>query len=186
MKYLNFDLLLEKAGEGYCARVLSSPAGEAIVDFRLPFSGQDLQIFSLQTVRARGVRRMESADMRGAKERGGQFEAVFAGEVSSRFLESLDQVETEGSRPRLRVHLSKAREVADMPWEYLCESSLGRFLALSVKTPVIRYLELPEGLKQLLVKPPVNVLVMITSPKDKPPLDVEGEWTKLAPERGRP
>ena len=181
MKYLDFDLVLAPGEQGYRAHVSSSPAGQGTSDFRLPFSEQDLTIFRLERVRTRGVRRMESPEMRAAKELGGRlFQAVFAGDVGCRLQESLDQVESEGSRLRLRVHLSKTPELANLPWEYLYESAVGRFLALSVQTPVVRYLELQERIKPLPVKPPVNVLVMIASPKDKPPLDVEGEWSKLS------
>jgi tetratricopeptide (TPR) repeat protein len=180
MKYLDFDLVLAPAEQGYRVQVSNSPAGNGTADIQLPFSEQDLKIFRLETVRTRGVRRMESAEMRAAREFGGRlFQAVFAGDVGCRLQESLDRVESEGSRLRLRVHLSKTPELANLPWEYLYESALGRFLALSVQTPVVRYLELPERIKPLPVKPPVRVLVMIASPKDKPPLDVEGEWSKL-------
>ena len=43
----------------------------------------------------------------------------------------------------------------------------------------MRYLELPERIRPLAVKPPLRVMVMISSPSDYPPLDVDREWAKL-------
>jgi hypothetical protein len=36
--YLDFDLLIEPLGDGYRARVLDSPAGQADESFNLPFT----------------------------------------------------------------------------------------------------------------------------------------------------
>src|SRR5262249_37473124 len=57
--------------------------------------------------------------------------------------------------------------------------TLNRFLTLSVWTPLVRYLDLPERIRPLAVTPPLKVLVMISSPSDYPQLDVEREWAKL-------
>ena len=77
------------------------------------------------------------------------------------------------------MDLSKTPELVNLPWEYLYEPSQKRFLALSEDTPVVRYLELPDRIKPVPVKPPVRVLVVIASPKDKAPLDSAREFQKL-------
>ena len=46
--YLDFDLLIERAGDRYRARVLSSPGGSASRSFDLPFTRDQLQIFVLK------------------------------------------------------------------------------------------------------------------------------------------
>ena len=58
LTYLDFDLLIEGSEAGYCARVLNSPAGQAAVDFALPFSELELENFLLRVGRPRrsGVR----------------------------------------------------------------------------------------------------------------------------------
>ncbi len=83
IRYLDFDLLIERAGEGYTARVLNSPAGQATADFRLPFSELELENFLLRVGRTRrGVRRLESPEMEAAKTLGGRlFRAVFDDEI---------------------------------------------------------------------------------------------------------
>jgi outer membrane protein assembly factor BamD (BamD/ComL family) len=52
-------------------------------------------------------------------------------------------------------------------------------LSLSKETPIIRYLELPDRIRPLPVKPPLKVLVMISSPYNFPTLGVEREWMQL-------
>ena len=67
----------------------------------------------------------------------------------------------------------------DLPWEYLYDSSLERFFSHSTNTPIIRYLDLGQAIRPLAVTPPLNVLVMIASPRDFEALDVEAEWQKI-------
>ena len=57
MDYLDFDLLIERAEQGYSVRVLNSPAGQASAQFHLPFSDLELENFLLRIGRTRrGVR----------------------------------------------------------------------------------------------------------------------------------
>jgi len=51
--YLNFDLLIERAGNAYVARVTNSPAGEAATKFNVPFSALELENFLLKIGRPR-------------------------------------------------------------------------------------------------------------------------------------
>ena len=179
--YLNFDLQIERVGEGYRARVLDSPAGQASNDFALPFSDLELENFVLRMSRTRrGVRRLGSPELEAARAFGGQlFEAVFAGEVRGCLRSSLDAASGEQHGLRLRVRLAEAPELVDLPWEYLYSAALNRFFSLSNTTPVIRYLDLPERIPPLAVQPPLRLLAMIAGPRDYPPLDVEQEWRKL-------
>ncbi len=104
IRYLDFDLLIERAEAGYTARVLSSPAGQASADFSLPFSELELENFLLRVGRTRrGVRRLESPEMEAAKSFGGRlFDAVFGGEARGCLRSSLD----EASRQELDfIHL---------------------------------------------------------------------------------
>ncbi len=180
MNYLNFDLLIERAHEGYVARVTQSPAGEATAQFRLPFAEMELENYLLKIGRPRrGVRRLNSPEMESARTFGKRlFEAVFGSEVFGCFRSSLDRAEEKETGLRIRLRLN-APELADLPWEYLYNPALNRFLVLAVETPLVRYLELPERIRPLAVKPPLNILVMIASPNDHPALDVEQEWEKL-------
>jgi hypothetical protein len=45
IKYLNFDLLVERSGTGYQAKVLESPAGKSSEYFEVPFSQREVEDF---------------------------------------------------------------------------------------------------------------------------------------------
>ena len=66
-----------------------------------------------------------------------------------------------------------------MPWEFLYDPRHNRFLAQSRRTPLIRYLDLPDPPHPLSVEGPLRLLVMISSPSGYTPLDVEQEWEAL-------
>ncbi len=129
----------------------------------------------------RNVRRMESSHTEEAKKFGGKlFEAVFSRDVWVCLRRSMEVAQRQDAGLRIRLQLTRdAQDLADLPWEYLYDRELNRFLALSTDTPVTRYLALPEPPRPLTVQPPLRVLVMISSPSDYPALDVEREWAVL-------
>ena len=53
------------------------------------------------------------------------------------------------------------------------------FLALSDRTPLLRYADLTSPVLPLSVFLPLRVLVALPSPSDYEPLDVEREWNNL-------
>ena len=175
MEYRDFDLLIERAAQGYRAQVLNSPAGQATADFVLPFSDIELENCLLRLGRpARTVRRLESTEMTTAKTFGAAlFNAVFSGDVRACLRSSVDEAKRDNAGIRVRLRLADPA-LADLPWEFLYNQSVNRFLALSVQTPLVRYMDLPEVLQPIAVTPPIRVLVMISSPTDYPSLDVEG------------
>ncbi|HVF28627.1 MAG TPA: CHAT domain-containing protein, partial [Pyrinomonadaceae bacterium] len=179
--YLDFDLLIEREGEVYTAQVLNSPAGQASVTFSVPFSALELDNFLLRIGRPRrGTRRIDSPEVSAAKGFGGRlFDAVFNGEVRGCLRSSIDEANRQGRGLRVRLRLTDVPELAELPWEYLYNQPLNRFLALSDRTPLVRYLELPESIRPLTVSPPLRILVMISSPKNFDKLDVEREWENL-------
>ncbi len=180
-QYVDFDLQIESSGEAYRARVINSPVGQATADFDLPLSDIEQENFILKLNRPRrGVRRIESQQMEAAKEFGGiLFGSVFQGEVLSSLQSSMTEASKIGAGLRIRLRLSDAPDLLDLPWEFLYNRSLNRFLALSVDSPLVRYLDMPGYIAPLEVTPPLRVLVMISSPEDVPALDTEEEWRKL-------
>ena len=182
MKYLDFDLAIEPSGDGYTARVFNSPGGQASADFSVPFSDLEIENFLLRVGRSRHtVRRIESPELTSAKIFGGRlFQSVFAGDVRGCLRSSLDEAQRQNAGLRVRLHLSKAAALADLPWEFLYNQGMNRFLGLSVETPLVRFLELPERIRAYAVQPPLRVLMMISSPSDYPQLDVSRESAKMA------
>jgi DNA-binding beta-propeller fold protein YncE len=183
--YLDFDLLIEHAAPGYRAKVLDSPTGQSAADFSLPFSSQDMEIFLLRLTRSlsearRRVRRLESQERELVKGFGGQlFKAVFSGAVLGTLQSSLNEAFRKDAGLRIRLRLTDTPELAEVPWEFLFNSTSNRFLNLNPDTPLIRYLDLPMPVRPLTVTPPLRVLVMISSPTDFPQLDVGAEWDRL-------
>ena len=83
IEYLVLDLLIQKTDAAYRVQVLDSPAGQASVNFNLPFEKLELENYLLRFNRQqRGVRRIDSPELQSAKNFGGSlFGAVFQGEV---------------------------------------------------------------------------------------------------------
>ena len=183
--YADFDLLVERATQGYRARVIDSPGGEATAEFSLPFSSLEMENFVLRlsgslSAARRQTRRLESPERELVKRFGGQlFGTVFSGAVLGALQASRNEVFRKDAGLRLRLRLTETPELAEVPWEFLFDPVANRFLNLTPDTPVVRYLELPVPAEPLAVTPPIKVLVMISSPAEYPQLDVEGEWARL-------
>jgi WD40 repeat protein/tetratricopeptide (TPR) repeat protein len=180
LTYLDFDLQIYGTEGNYSAQVLASPAGQAQTRFTSPFDDKELEIFYLRIGRPRrGVRSLDSVEMETAREYGGKlFKAVFDEEIYACYRSSLTAAEKEGKGLRIRLH-ETSPDLCDLPWEYLYNPSIGRFLALSTETPVVRYLDLPHPPQVLSVTPPLKMLVMISRPHNLGALDGETEWARL-------
>ena len=178
--YIDLDLVIESAPGGHRARILNSPAGEASVDFVLPFSDKDLRYYLAQLGPGRrDTRRRESPEREAAKEfGGGLFDAVFADEVRVCFRQSVAEARRRRVGLRIRLRLT-APDLGDLPWEFLYNKVDNQFLALSTQTPLVRYIDLPQSAAPLTLTPPIRVLVMISSPHDYQQLDVDREWAQL-------
>lgn len=176
-QYVDLDLTIEADGDEYVARVVDSPAGQATHRFALPFNNVGLENFILKLGHNRGVtRRAHSPRLTTAREFGDAlYRAVFDGEVEISFRRSLDQALASERGLRIRLRIEGAPALAEIPWEYLYAEGLGRFVVMSSDTPLVRYLDLPKGAAPLTVEPPLRVLVMVSSPSDLDPLDVERE-----------
>lgn len=105
------------------------------------------------------------------------FAAIFSGEVQSFWCLGLRQAQQEGRGLRLRLFV-RDPEASRWPWEYLFDPQR-RFLALSVKTPILRYLELPTPPRSLRVDLPLRILAVTAEPSGYTRLDVEEEWRGL-------
>ncbi len=181
LRYLDFDLKIEREGDRYCARILSSPAGEASHVFDLPFSDR-LENLVLKIGRPRGsTRRVVSSEMEAARELGTKlFDTVFGPEVRACLRTSLERTQLdEDTGLRLKLRLQEVPELGNLPWEFIYDSGLFRFFAQSDHTPVVRYIEIPEKIRPLRVQLPLRVLVMVSSPKDYTSLNSQRERSLL-------
>jgi hypothetical protein len=180
MDYRDFDLHLRRSGRKYIAHVTNSDAGEADEVFSLPFTEQELEILTLKLRPSSGNRSAGLNHENAAKELGGKlYDAVFQGDVAMRLASCIELARQAQTKVRIKLRLSDVPELASLPWEFLYDKGLNRFLALSKETALVRYLDQPRPLAALEIAAPLKVLVMISSPHDYPELNVEAEWQKL-------
>ena len=142
--YLDFDLLIERAGPDYRVRVMASPAGETRpISFQVPFSDLEVENFLLRIGRPRrNVRRIDAPQESAIKDFGARlFEAVFPAELRVKLASSLIRADAGNAGLRIRLRFSDSPELSELPWEYLYDREHNRFLTLSDRTPLVRYLE---------------------------------------------
>ncbi|MEI2693307.1 MAG: CHAT domain-containing protein [Anaerolineae bacterium] len=164
--YLDFDLHIARTADGFVARALQSPAGQASVQFNSATVEKALRSTIDDAGRARIV---------------GQalFQAVFRDELLLCWGQSLTEARHHACGLRLRLRLNDAPELMPLPWEHLFDPTQGQFLALSAETPLVHYLDLPRKATALSVSLPVHILVVMATPTDLPRLDSEQEWSVL-------
>ncbi len=172
---LNFDLLIERFEDNYKARVVASPAGEAAGIFEATFDSLKLENFVLEASKGS----QDSLRTGPVKKFGANlFDTVFTKDVFTSYMRSLDiaRKDERGLRIRLRIDVP---EFHNLPWEYLYNTQIKQFIALSNDTPIVRYFDLPFTTSTFAIKPPLKILVMLSSPKEYPALDLDQEWAKL-------
>jgi hypothetical protein len=159
--YLDFELRIEKKGQRYQADVVRSPCGEPSNVFKLPFANLELENLVLKLGGPRrGLRGINSPQMQTAREFGSKlFEAVFGKDVYSCFVSSQNEAKHRNLGLRLKLRL-EAPELINIPWEYLYDASRGRFLSQFEATPIVRYIDLPEPIEPLAVKPPFQRIML--------------------------
>jgi hypothetical protein len=179
--YLDFDLWIDQKSAGlYRAKAWSGAGFEGTETFSLPpgLAGGELRLAgggSLRGGPAAGAEDPASAQQAGDE----LFRTVFHGELLKAFQGCLAKARS-GPGLRVRLRLNDVPQLADLPWEYLYDAEGQGFLALSARTPVVRYLELSEGLSTLLVEPPLRVLAVISTPRGYRELaEADEEWRRL-------
>ncbi|MBK8448173.1 MAG: CHAT domain-containing protein [Micropruina sp.] len=183
LDYLDFDLEVEAGAtpDVYKVSVLASPRGEASGQMTFPFNADALENVILKLGRTRsGVRAIGSPTQDLAQKFGSSlYDALFAGEVGTCFRRSLDEADAQRKGLRIRLRLEGAPQLAEVPWEYLYPAGLRHFLVLSTRTPVVRYLELPQRVPPLQVTPPLQVLVVVSAPTNLATLNVDAEVQRI-------
>jgi len=178
--YLDFELEIREGGPREYPVAVRSPAGEALGEMKFPFDewqlGHRLQALEISLLRSGGTRRrIASTEEQTVQDFGRSlFDALLAGEVRTRYEVSLREARRQNRGLRLKLRIQPP-ELAVLPWEFLYDAERDRYPCLSSKTPLVRYLDLPEPVEPVRVSPPLRVLGMVTSPQGLAPLDVEHE-----------
>jgi len=181
VEYQNFDIQIRQVDDAYNLQLLSSPAGEASAQFVVPFRELELENFILKLRPWRsGARGYNSPELALARDFGTRlFDAAFTGDVRDCFRSSLDQAKSVDCGLRIRLRLSDAPTLCEIPWEFLYSTTLRRFIGHSSDTPIVRYINLPYTVVAAPVTAPLRILVMISSPPEYPSLKSQVEWEKL-------
>lgn len=181
----NFDIELRWLSRGLYGVSARAEGGESTAaELRVPFSNDKLKVFLLTAgLHARPAHRGPRNDeIKSAEDLGGRlFKALFKGAVENSFRTRLALARRNGGGVRIRLNLTKAPDLVDLPWEYLFDPQRQCFLSMDLTTPVVRSLDLPDEARPLTVRPPIRVLTVVANPKSGvyAELDVEEEWDLL-------
>ncbi|MHB8595439.1 MAG: CHAT domain-containing protein [Ktedonobacteraceae bacterium] len=187
MDYLDFEIEIDLGnGREYPISVIRSAGGEARETMHFPFSELELenQLLTLQNVllRSGGKRRKIPSKEEQVVQSFGQalFNALFSGEVRSRYAVSLREAAHQNKGLRLKLRILSP-ELAVLPWEFIYDGGASEYVCLSNITPIVRYLDLPQPPQPLTVTLPLNILGIATSPKDKnlDDLDIQREKQRI-------
>lgn len=180
LKYENFDLEILPHGGKYLARVLHSPGGEGSAEFRLPFTDDEIEKLLVKMgFKSEPEQVPDKTKRAAAKEFGGKlFDTVFVGQIARLWYTSLPNRE-EPNGLRLRLLLNQVPELAELPWEFLFDSSKDEFLNQSEQTPLVRFLTLAAPRSALKVQAPLKILVVLSLPGDWQQLQADQEWENL-------
>jgi len=192
LSYLDFEIKIERKGEDY---IVESPAGKPSGRFVMPFSDDEVEYLVLKAGHGRGRagRVRSTREMKAIREIGEKlFISLFSGDLLERFRSSTDEIhrrnveqyETDNRKTGLRfkLMLQDVPELAGLPWEFLFDADLNRFLCHSNETPIVRYIELSQRIRPFTVeKLPLQVLAVISNPNEGgyARLDVENEKSLL-------
>ena len=181
---MNYEELIIRFGRGegdeYTVEA-RGPTGETSGMFRLPITQLEVENLSIAVTRGRSrSRRIESPAVDRAHSVGERlFDELFKGEVRDLYRESYTRARDGDKGLQIKLVLDRTPQLMGVPWELLREPP--RFLCTSLLTPVIRQLGLPRTHLPFPLEPPIRVLGMVSSPKDKDldPLNVEEERALL-------
>jgi CHAT domain/SIR2-like domain len=151
---------------------ISNESNEAVDRHLIPLTSSTAKDLSLIKTRAPSLKK--ATDF-------GQllFRVVFKDTIRDVLKECLRKTNNEKPQLRIRLNLTKAPALANLPWEFLSLVPENTFLATSYHS-IVRYLELGGSFDEsLLQDPPLRILAVLSNPEGPPKLDVNGELQKL-------
>ncbi|MEM7129747.1 MAG: pentapeptide repeat-containing protein [Chloroflexota bacterium] len=183
--YFDFDLEIKPSdNHQYPVSVLNSPAGEATHMMNWPYTDEELDHALLEVEQTLlhfgGQRRGRLSENEAAVQNLGAnlFDALFAGEIRNLYDVSRERALQNGRGLRIKLRVTDPC-LASLPWEYLYDRRHDRYLALSSRTPLVRYLESQLPPRPLITSVPLRILGMAPSPKDTTPLHIRREKQRV-------
>ena len=183
--HLDFELeVTAHPRRGYRIAVIHAPAGEGTTLARFPLAPErlaallkDLRIALLRAGRTHRVLVTPEEEL---VQTLGQafFDFLFGGEVGQLYRASQGMAAQQGRGLRLKLRL-QAPELAALPWELLYDGRQGEHLALSTRTPLVRYLPVAHPPQPLQVQPPLQILAVVGHMPPGQDLDVDQERSRM-------
>jgi len=170
-EYVDFNLAFDQVQQdSYRVKADCDLSGEASGTSQMPLTEDEVREF----IQEMGFHRSEDQQVlkaitdreRSARTLGQRlFETGLPTPVRERLLSALTRFHA-GEAPgiRLKLHLTRAPELADLPWEFLYPGDDYDFPALSTRTPIVRYPELPRPVLPLKVTLPLQILALVVRP----------------------
>lgn len=181
MRYEEFVLVIGPNNRGmHYVGTRSLSGGDASTMITLPFDGRELETIlgNINSVVVRSsdkLRRIPSAREQVVQEFGQRlFESIFIDKVRDCYYacRRLTAQKKKGMQIQLVI---QDPVLATLPWEYLYDADQNDYICFSRETPIVRYTELGTSMQTLSVKPPLQILGMVASPRDLVRLNVEHE-----------
>jgi hypothetical protein len=105
--------------------------------------------------------------------------ALLKGEILELWGDCKGYSKSVGAALRIRLDLTRAPELAALPWEYLRLPDNTNFVGLDMDATLVRYLRTSDAVRPLKVIPPLRILVMASTPQDLPQLEINNEIVKI-------
>lgn len=181
-EYAEFELTFSRGAPGgpeYYRVQIESPAGRTTGAFTEPATSVARDAIT-NAIKGLGKRRVDSQHGQLVKDLGKQlFASIFQKTVLEAYTNSLLVAKREGKNLRIRLRFQDVPELLNVPWEYLYDESKDVFFARNRRTPLVRSLDILDEDPALEIEPPLNILVVLSSPSNLPAIDVEAEWESL-------
>lgn len=178
-EYDDLQLRIDRDADGSYRVLAMAPDGRiARGSFTPPVTDRELDEFVQRVGLAR--RRSGSADarMQAIRELGSNlFDALIRDDVGTVYHSARSAAAERDRGLRLTLRLSGSPELMRLPWEFLYRRP--RFIAQSTRTPVVRALDVDSAMHPQVLRLPLRILAMVSSPSGYPELDAEVERRNL-------
>ena len=178
-KYDDLQIRIDREGGGSyrtLASALDGRTGRGAFD--PPVTDDELDDFVQRVGLARRRRGPPAARMQEVKEFGSQlFDALMQDQIARIYEAARTAAQENGRGLRITLQLSGAPELMRLPWEFLYQRPF--FLSQSIRTPLVRSLDIATPSRPRSIRPPLRILGMVSSPSGYQELDAEDERRKL-------
>ncbi len=176
-RYVGFGLaILERKADVYPIKIFEAPGGSEEGDLNFNAEFLHHKGFHAALDRIWALQANEN-DLKlvGSK----LFDALFPQEAFHILKNSLEQIQREGKNLRLVLHIDPP-ELVRLPWELMRSAKLppGR-VVMNRHLSLVRYLPLARPFRRKSYRVPLNILAMVSSPAELPPLDLASEQARI-------